>query len=260
LFRRLALLPLALVASLAIVLGACNSGPSMTMAPALTDPTEIVRKGAASMAEARSLEFTSTFTGSLEARGLGSFDLKTVKLAGAFDVATKAVRVNLDAPSLLGTRLDAIVIGDTAYYRVAGALATVLSGSADKYTKVSLSGAAADPLTAVTDVAKLVAGLDTVLAALPVPLTKAADEACGDLDCYHVTLGLSGEQLGLIDPAATLDGSATIDVWTRKLDYRPARIGVSIVSADLGTVGMTIELRYDAAVSVVAPAADLIVP
>jgi hypothetical protein len=258
--RRFALLPLALVTSLSLVLAACNSAPAVTMAPALTDPKAIVHEGAASLAKARSLEFTGTFTGSLQAPGLGRFDLTTVKLAGAFDVATKAVRVNLDAPSLLGTRFDAIVIGDTAYYRVAGALAAVLSGSADKYTRVGLSGAVGDPMTAITDVAKLVAQVDTVLAALPLPLTKAPDEACGDVECYHVTVGLTGEQLGLIDPAATIDGSATIDVWTRKLDYRPAKIALSVVSADLGTVGMTIELRYDAAVSVVAPAADQIVP
>lgn len=258
--RRLALLPLVLVASLSLVLTACYTAPAPTVAPALTDPKEIVSKGVASVASARSLEFTGSFTGNLAAAGLGTFDLSTVKLAGAFDIATKAVRVNLDAPSLLGTRLDAIVVGETAYYRVAGALAAVLSGSADKYTKVGLSTAPGDPLAGVTDVTKLIAQLQPVLAALPVAPTKAPDEACGDVDCYHVTFDLTGDQLRAIDPVASMVGTATIDVWTRKLDYRPAKIGLSVLSANLGTFGMTLELRYDGAVSVVAPAADQLIP
>jgi hypothetical protein len=258
--RRLALLPLAVVATLVLVLSACNAAPSATMAPALTDPKEIVSQGLGSLAGAHSLEFTGTFTGSVAAPGLGSFELKSVKLAGSFDVATKAVRLNLDAPALLGTRLDAIVVGDTAYYKVAGALVAVLDGSADKYTKVTLSAAGTDPLAAMTDVPRMVAELQPLLAALPVTPTKAADETCGDTECYHVTVDLTGDQLRAIDPLATMDGTATVDVWTRKLDYRPSRIGVSVASGDLGTFGMTLELRYDAAVSVVAPPADQILP
>jgi hypothetical protein len=257
--RRLVLLPLSVVA-LSLVLVACGSTPVVSIAPALTDPKEIVDKGVTSLVDVKTFEFTGTFTGKLAAAHLGEFDLSTIKLAGAVDVPGKGARISLDAPSLLGTKLDAVLVGDRAYFKVAGALAAVLQGSAEKYTMVAVPATGTDPLAIATDVAKLVSQLQAGLALLPVPPTKAPDERCGDLDCYHVSLSLTGDQLRALDPSSTLIGNTTIDLWTRKNDYRPAKIAFSVASPMTGTFGMSLDLRYDVGVSIAAPPADQIAP
>jgi hypothetical protein len=255
--RRRAFLPIAILASLSLVLAACNSTPN---APALTDPRDIVTKGVTSLADVKSVEITGSFTGNVTAAQLGSFDLSTIKLAVAVDLASKALRFSLDAPSLLGSKLDAIVVGDSAYFKVAGGLAAALKGSADKYTKVPFPTGSGNPLAAATDIARLVADLQVELARLPSPLTKGADEKCGDLDCYHVSTTVTAAQAQAFSGSSTLDGDVTVDLWTRKSDYRPAKISLSIASPTIGTLGMTFDIRYDVSVGVSAPPADQILP
>ncbi|MBA2381433.1 MAG: hypothetical protein H0V73_04905 [Chloroflexi bacterium] len=256
--RRLAFLPIALVAVLSLVFAACS--PTPAAAPALTDPKEIVTKGVTSLVDVKSFEFTGTFTGNVTAAQMGNFDLSTIKLAGAVDVANKTAKFNLDAPSLLGSKLDAIVVGDAAYYKVSGALAAGLKGSADKYTKVPVPTASGDPAAAATDITKLVAQLQTSLAMLPSPLTKGTDEKCGDADCYHVTTTVTGAQLQALGAGSTADGDLKFDLWTLKSNYRPAKIGLSMTSASLGTFGFALDIKYDVSVSISAPPADQVLP
>ncbi|HSS36549.1 MAG TPA: hypothetical protein VLR93_09750, partial [Patescibacteria group bacterium] len=54
-------------------------------------------------------------------------------------------------------------------------------------------------------------------------------------------------------------GSVTVDVWTRKSDYRPARINVAVDGGTAGNLAITIDLtNYDAPVTVTPPPADQI--
>jgi hypothetical protein len=256
--RRLAFLPPALLAALSLVLAACNSTPA---APALTDPKEIVTKGVASLGDVKSFEFTTTFSGTVKAAQLGTFDLSTVKMSGAIDIANKTAKFNLDAPAVMGTKIDAVVIGKTAYYRVAGALSMLTGGSADKYTKVDVPDPSTNPdAAALQDPAKLVAALNEAFAKLPVQPTKAADDKCGDADCYHVTLALTNDQLRALNNGAAVDGTATVDLFTRKQDYRPAKLALTATTAEMGTFGMVLEIRYDVGVSVAAPPPDQVAP
>jgi hypothetical protein len=255
--RRRAFLPIAIVATLSLVLAACNSTPS---APALTDPRDIVTKGVTSLVGVTSVEITGSFTGSVSAAQLGTFDLSTIRLAAAVDLTNKALRFNLDAPSLLGSKLDAIVVGDSAYFKVAGGLAAALKGSADKYTKVPFPTGSGNPLAVAIDVTRLVADLQVDLAKLPSPLTRAADEKCGDADCYHVSTTVTAAQAQEFSTSSILDGDVTVDLWTRKSDYRPAKVSLSIVSPTIGTIGMTFDIKYDVSVGVSAPSADQILP
>ena len=255
--RRLALLPIAIVATLSLVLAACSSTPA---AAPLTDPKEIVTKGVTSLTDIKTFEITGAFTGSMKAAQLGNFDLSSIKLSAAVDIPNKKAHLSVDAPTLLGTKVDAVVIGDTAWYKISGALAAMAGGTADKYTKVPVPTASGDPVAAATDVTKLVAQLQDVLAKLPSPLTKGADEKCGDVDCYHVSTVVTAAQAKALDATSTLDGDVTVDVWTRKSDYRPAKFGFSLNSPTLGTFGMTIEIKYDVSVSADAPPADQVAP
>jgi hypothetical protein len=260
--RRFAFLPIALVAILSLVLAACAGPPA---APALTDPKEIVAKGVTSLADVKTFEFTGTFTGKVAAQQLGTFDLSTVTMSGAVDVAGKRARFSLDAPDVLGTKIEALLVGNTAYYKVAGALGFMTGGSATTFTKVDVPMASGDPAAVATDPTKLVAELQDALTKLPVQPTKAADEKCGDADCYHVTLALDADQVrqlggSALESAASVDGSLAFDLFTRKQDYRPAKIALSVTSSQLGTFGFTVELRYDVGVSIQAPPADQIAP
>jgi hypothetical protein len=255
--RRLSLLPIALVALVSLVIAACSAPPAA--APALTDPKDIVTKGIASLVDVKTFEFTASFTGNVSAAQLGSFDLTTIKLAGALDVANKKARLSLDAPSLLNSKLDAIVVGDTAYYKVAGGLAAGLPGQADKYTKFPVGSGSGSPVDMATDVPKLVADVQAALAKLPSPLTKGANEKCGDLDCYHVSTVVTAAQMQAFGAESTVDGDVTVDLWTRTSDYRPAKIGLSLGSSSFGSFGVVVELRYDVSVSAEAPPADQVV-
>ena len=50
-----------------------------------------------------------------------------------------------------------------------------------------------------------------------------------------------------------------MDVWTRKSDYRPARLVIAVDGGTAGTATITVDLTaYDAAVTIAAPPADQI--
>jgi len=246
----------ALVAVLAIVLAACAS--AAPQAPALTDPKEILTKTATSLADVKTVELTGTFSGSVKAEQLGNLDLSTMTLSAAMDVPNKKAKISLDAPTLMGTKLDALLLDQTAYYKVAGPLAMMLNASADKWTKADVPNAAMSLAGDVTDPQAAVKQIQDALAKLPAPV-KQADEKCGDQDCYHVTLDLNQDAMKAIDPTASVNGDVKLDIWSRKSDYRPAKITVNVTSPDMGTVGMTFDLKYDTAVSVDAPPADQVV-
>ena len=247
---------LALFATLAVVLAACNSAPA---APALTDPQEILTKAVVSVKDLKTLEFTGAFTGSMTAPQLGAIDLSTLKMSGAVDIPSKKAKFSLDAPSFLGTKIDALVIDQTAYYKVAGPFAVSLHASADKYTKVPIPADSSDPVSQVTDLATLTTNTQAQLDKLPTPPVKQADEKCGDQDCYHVTIKMAAADIKKLDATSTLDGDLSFDVWTRKSDYRPAKLALSATTSQLGTFGVSLDLRYDVSVSVDAPPADQVV-
>lgn len=255
--RRLALLPIAVVATLSLVLAACSSTPA---APALTDPKEIVTKAVTSLNGIKTVEFTGTFTGSFQAPQMGAIDLSSITMSGAADIANKNAKFSLDAPTFLGTKVDAILVGNTAYYKLAGAAAMAGGGTADKYTKADVPTASGNPAADATDVTKMVADLQAALDKLPTPPTKGADEKCGDQDCYHVTMKMTAADLKTLSPDASLDGDITIDLWTHKSDYRPAKVSLSMASTQFGTIGAAVELKYDTSVSISAPSADQIAP
>lgn len=246
----------AILAALALILGACNSAPA---APALTDPKEILTKAVTSLQDVKTAEVVGTFTGQAKIPQMGDLDLSSIKLDAAIDIPNKKAKASLDAPTLLGTKLDALLLGDTAYYKIAGPMAAMLGASADKYTKVAVptpSAAPSNDIAGMTDaVNQLKAGLDK----LPTPPVKQADEKCGDQDCYHVTLSLKGADLQAIAPTASVNADTTVDVWSRKSDYRPAKLLIQVTSTDIGTVGMTLQFTYDSSVSVDAPPADQVV-
>jgi hypothetical protein len=257
--QRFSLSLLAIVATLAVVLGACASTPPA--APALTDPKEILTSAVTSLKDVKTFELSSSFSGTVKVPNMGDFDLSTIKMTASVDIANQKAKFNLDAPTLLGTKIDALAIGNTTYLKVSGMLGTMLGAGADKYTKNEIATPQGQPSANPADVVKLVADIKAALDKLPTPPTKAADEKCGDQDCYHVTSKVTAADLKALDPsAAAVDGDISVDLWSRKSDYRPAKLAFAVTTAEMGTFGITLDLKYDVSVSVDAPPADQIAP
>ena len=263
--RRFTLSLIAIASVASLLLAACGSAPA---APALTDPKEILSKTILSLKDVKTVELTGTFTGNVTVPNMGALDLSTTKLSAAMDIPGKKAKFNLDAPSVLGTKVDAILLDNVGYLKISGLLAGMAGVTPDKYSKTDLPTPSADPSASAStgdaaQVAAAAAKLNEALAKLPTPPTKGADEACGDQQCYHVTLKVTSNDLKSLDPSVSSvagTGDLTLDIWTRKNDLRPAKIAFSVTSPEIGTVGVTLELKYDGSVSVDAPPADQIAP
>jgi hypothetical protein len=261
--RRFNLSLIAVVSVASMLLAACGS--QAPAAPALTDPKEILTKTILSMKDVKTVEVTGSFTGNVTVPNMGALDLSTTKLSAALDIPNKKAKFSVDAPSILGTKVDALLIDQTAYLKVSGLLAGSLGLTPDKYKKqdVPMGSAAPDATADPTQIAALVTQLNDAFAKLPNPPTKAADEACGDQQCYHVTLKVTSDDLKALSPATAssiTSGDLTLDVWSRKNDNRPAKVTFAITSPEIGTVGVTLDLKYDGSVTVDVPPADQIAP
>ena len=256
--RRFTLILASLAATLALVVGAC--GAATPAAPALTDPKEILTQSVVSLKDVTTIEFTGGLTGSLSAEGMGSFDLSGATLSGAFDIPGKKGRFNFNAPTLLASSIDAIIVDNAAYYKVAGGLAMMLGGASDKYVKTEVPEDSGETVTDPAEIAKQIDEFKAQLDKLPKAPTKEADEKCGDADCYHVKIALTAEDLAQLSPdaASVGEGDLTLDLWTRKDNTRPAKLSFTVDSPETGTIGMTLEFKYDVTVDVQAPPADQI--
>jgi hypothetical protein len=249
----------AIASTTSLVLAACSPAPA---APALSDPKEILVQTVTSLKDVKTLEFTGSLTGTLNSPELGgALDLSSTKLSGAVDIPGKKAKFNVDAPSLMGTKVDALLLDTAAYYKIDGVLSSMVGGTPGKYTKVDVPAEAG---TAANDPAEIAKGIDELkkgLDQLPSPPTKGADEKCGDQDCYHVTLKMTAADVKKLNPMADAgEGDFTLDIWSRKSDVRPAKIAVTVTTPQTGTVGVTFEFKYDVSVSVDAPPADQVAP
>jgi lipoprotein LprG len=254
-FRRL----LFLMTAATVALAACSSGTPA--APALTDPKDILTKTALTLKDIKTMHLHADVGGSvkLDLTGSGNaapLDLKGTTADGDIDITNKKFHLSFGAPALLGLAADIIVIGDTTYTKVTPFLG-------EKYTK-STSDSTSDSVSDVTDPQKTIDEINKFLNTPGVAPTKAADEKCGDKDCYHVTMNLTSEQLGGITGglgSGAPTGTGTLDIWTQKNDLRPAKIAIAANAGDTGTVTVTLTIsNYDAPVTVNAPADSDIAP
>lgn len=249
--RRLALI----IASLALVLGACNSTPT---APALTDAEDILTQSIASLKDVSTVEVTGGLTGSFNAEGMGQMDLSGSTISAAFDVPGKKGKFSLNAPGLLGTTVDGILLEDAGYLKLGGALALMMGGASDKWIKSDIPEESGEPMTDPEEIDKAIDEIRAELDKLPNPPTKEADEKCGDLDCYHINISATADELRALSPEAASvgDGDVAIDLWVQKNDLRPGKLSVAVNSPETGEIGVNLEFKYDVPVSVEAPPAD----
>jgi hypothetical protein len=243
--RRPLLAIAAIIAILSLVISACNAGA--TNAPALTDPKEILTQSLLSLKDLKTVEITGSLTGTLQAAELGgTLDLSSTKITAAVDVPNQKAKFNIDAPSLMSTKLDALVVDGFAYV--------------GKYAKTEVPTASGQPVTDTAEIAKQVDEFKAQLDKLPNPPTKEADEKCGDQDCYHTQIKVSAADMAKLSPdTASTNADVTVDLWSRKSDLKPAKLQLTVTSPEIGTVGATFDFKYDVPVDVTAPPADQVV-
>jgi hypothetical protein len=266
-------MPRRLLAILAVIgvftIVACQGAPAV---PALSDPKDILARTVLSLKDIKTITVHGELTGAATIPGSGTIDLKGTTLDASYDIAGKKGRLGVSAPSLLGTTAELLYVDTAAYYKITGPLASMLGADpTGKYKKTDIAQPGADPSAIAADPAaaidKIKAGLDK----LPTPPTKAADERCGDKDCYHIVLTLTDKDLAAMSstasPAANPTASASttpfsiaIDVWSQKDNLRPVKTVVALDAGATGKGSLTLTLTYDQAVNVSAPPADQIAP
>ncbi len=252
----------ALIAVLAVLVAAC--GPT---APALTDPKEILSKSALALKDVKTIHLQIDLSGKVTADLMGTGSKSQLDLAGTtatldMDVAGQKLKATGLAPAFLNTGGEVIVADGAVYYKLTGPLA---QGNT-MYSKIPIpAGAIEAPSGSASPVASMnpqvaIDEINKALAKLPTPPTKLADEKCGDVDCYHISIHLSPEDLAKLSSPAPLpsDSAAdiTIDVWTRKNDLRTAKMTMAVKAGDQANVTVTMTATYDGAVSIAAPPAD----
>jgi hypothetical protein len=260
----------ALIAVLAVLVAAC--APT---APALTDPKEILSKSALALKDVKTIHLQIDLSGKVTADLMGTGSTSQLDLAGTtatldVDVAGQKLKATGLAPAFLNTGAEVIVADGAIYYKLTGPLA---QGNT-KYSKIPIpAGAIEAPSASAFASAGASAGavasmnpqvvideINKALAKLPTPPTKLADEKCGDVDCYHVSIHISPEDLAKLSSPAPLpsEGTAdiTIDVWTRKNDLRTAKMAMALKAGTQADIKVTVTATYDGALSIAAPSAD----
>jgi hypothetical protein len=136
-----------------LVIAACSNAASQ--APALTDPKEILAQTAASLKDVKTVELVGSLTGKVQAAELGgSLDLSSTTIAGAFDIPNQKAKLTIDAPALLSTKVEAIVVDGFAYVKIDGMLAGLAGLPSGKYVKTAVPEASGKPVTNPSEIAQ----------------------------------------------------------------------------------------------------------
>jgi hypothetical protein len=270
-------MPRHLLAVLAVIglfgLVACQGAPAV---PALSDPKDILARTVLSLKDIKTITIHGELTGTATIPGSGTIDLKGTTLDAAYDIAGKKGRFAVSAPSLLGTTAEVLYVDNAAYYKITGPLASTLGADpTGKYKKTAVTPAGTDPNAIASDPNAAIDKIKAALDKLPTPPTKAANEKCGDKDCYHIVLSLTDKDFAAMSataspastptaaPTAGASGTPftfTIDVWSQTDNLRPPKLAVSVDAGTTGKGSLTLTMTYDQAVNVSAPPADQIVP
>ncbi len=246
----------ALTAVVLVAIAAC--GGSSTSAPVLTDPAEILQKGAASLGEMKTFHLRGAVDGeiplSIGGQGGGApLPLGGTTLEGDVDVPAGKLSVEVVAPSLLNLTANLVVSDGSAYLK-----APIVTG--DSWVRQPMQGGlGANPGAAI-------ASLSTFLAQPDLKPEKLPDTRCAGTDCYSVrftvpakdlqaALGSLGSAVPGLSGAAV--GDATVTVGVRKDNLQLATINLEIPAGGAKPLTVALELsKVGEPVTITAPPAD----
>ena len=223
--------------------------------PAITDPVEIITQGLEATADLNSLHMSLALDGSFTVPdGGGSFSLDATSLEADVDIAAKHAHVTFAVPAFLGLSGDIVVIGDDVWIK------TSMTGTKWSHqTNDMLSSAAPSPSV---DLQEAIDKVSEFLAKEGVVTTKLADVACGDRQCYQVSVKVpsdlmaeeSANPIASIDPATIFGDAVELNLLFDREKLWLTEASTSVESDTVGSFTATLSFsNLDEAVTVSPP-------
>lgn len=228
----------------------------------LTDPAEILTRGAEATSEADSFHMALNVNGTITDPDTGAtMPLDGVRVDGDIDIAGEAAHVTFAVPFLLGLSGEAIVLGEDVY------LLSSLTGDKWVHTPATDESSPSPEPTDPADIADKVAEF---LATEGVSAEKLNDEECGEDTCYHVRLTVSEEAMaahpdampdmgeyGSFLPDASFNGPVVVDLLIDRDGLWLRQVSTSAADAESGDASLTLTLsQYNQPFDISAPPAD----
>jgi hypothetical protein len=228
----------------------------------LTDPAEILTRGAEATSEADSFHMALTVTGTITDPDTGAnMPLDGVRVEGDVDIAGEAAHVTFAVPFLLGLSGEAIVLGEDVY------LLSSLTGDKWVHKPATSEGS---PSPEPTDPAEIADKVAEFLATEGVSAEKLDDEDCGEDRCYHVRLSISKEALaahpdalpdmgeyGGFLPEDAFSGPVVVDLLIDRDGLWLRQVSTSATDPESGDASLTLTLsEYNQPFDISAPPAD----
>jgi LppX_LprAFG lipoprotein len=237
-FRRVAVVAVLV----ALTVSACGPGPGQSLSP-----TEILNQSIATLSALKSVHVH------VDVAGSAKLDILNIGIASSIDLTGTTADIDVDS---VNHKLHATVTIPT----LLGATADLIQIGPDQYLKTSISGPKYRKTTAAPiDAGALIKALQDVVAKLPAPPVRGADEKIGDQLCYRLTLKMTAADIrGLGAPLPpAMSGDGTIDLWVRMNDSRPAKALVALSGGDQGSLTLTIlPSNFDVPVAIDPPPVD----
>jgi hypothetical protein len=229
------------------VLAACQS------TPAITDPLEIITQGLDATADLKSLHVSLTLDGSFTApEGGGTFNLDSTSLEADVDIEGKNLHATLAVPAFLGLTADVIVIGQDVWIK-SSMTGTKWSHQTNDLMGSPLPSSSLDPQAMIDKV-------EEALATEGVVTEKLADVACGDRQCYQVSVTVPSSLMQEADAVASLDPSSifgeamVINLLFDREKLWLTEASTTIDSETVGTITATVSFsNFDEAVDFSPP-------
>ncbi len=231
-----------------VVLAACQS------TPALTSPTDIITQGLEATAKLKSFHMSLAVDGSFS---MPESDGGTVKLDGTtleadVDIPGKNVHLTFGVPALLGLSGDVVVIGQDLYVK------TSLTGDKWSHQKSDVTGSAS-PVESF-DPASIVGKVGDFLLKDGVVTTKLADVACGDRQCYQVSVSIpptlmkDAGAVASMDPGSIFGDALVLNLLFDREGLWLTELSTDVSSDTVGTFSATLSFsNFDVAVGLSAP-------
>jgi len=250
-FRRVFLLP---VIVLAVLVAACGDSTAEAL-PRLDDPKEIVEEALRTTAE---LEFVHA---RLEAAQEVASESQSYTLEGDLNLTQREFHAAVDLAGMgMQQRTEILLVGTDMFTRTQDP--TAGGAPDDRWQRMPID-AGSDPRNGIPATPAIAVALRALLSDPGLTAKREGMEACGDRQCYHVTLTIApdltwraingalvgappGEELGPVDPSIPeITFDVLVDEATRRLMSLSTSIAVEGQSIDLTATLSNHDVEFD---------------
>lgn len=230
------------------VLAACQG------TAAITSPTDIITQGLTATSSLKAFHMSLKLTGTVTMPGSpAKIDLKSTSLEADVDISGKQGRLTFAVPAFLSLTGDVLLIGKDLWVK------TSMTGDKYSHMSSSVTGASFEP-TASIDTASMVKKVKEFLAKPGVLTKKLADVACGDRQCYQVSVTIPTSLMKDAGAVASMDPSTIFgDALVLNLLFDREKLWLTEMSTDvtndtMGTFSVTLGFsNFDEAVTLSPP-------